>query len=105
MAQAGSKQGWLQVGSARTALIDVAGGFYRLRREIEALAGIDVAERSFYAAGRDATVSVIGSLVDDGQISKDAAGFHKAVTAYADAGFGRFQVSSLDLSAGRAAVT
>jgi PAS domain S-box-containing protein len=105
MTQAGSKKKWLHVSSARTALLDIAGGFYRLRREIEALAGVDVAERSLYAAGNEGGRSVIGAMLANGEIGRDEPGFRAAVEAFAAAGFGQFRVVSCDLATGRAAVS
>ncbi len=96
---------WLRVGQARTCLLDIAGGFYSLRREIEAVAGPAVARQSLYAAGVQGARSVIGSLLDSRQIASDEPGFHAAVQEYTQAGFGHFRVDSLDLAAGRATIS
>lgn len=96
---------WLRVGSARTALIDIAGGFHRLRREVEALAGLDVADHSFYAAGGEAARSVFSSLLTSGEMAANEGGFRAAVEAYSRSGFGRFAIESLDLAAGRATIS
>ncbi len=105
MTEGRGKKNWLQVGSARTVLLDVAGGFYRLRREIEALAGADVAERSLYAAGIEGGRSVIGAMVANGEIGKDEAGFRAAIEAYTRSGFGQFRVAELDLAKRHAQIT
>jgi len=96
---------WLRVSSARTVLLDIAGGFYRLRREIEALAGTDVAERSLYSAGKEGGRSVFSAMLANGEMSRNAAGFATAIETYANAGFGQFRVVNLDLAGGRATVS
>ncbi len=102
MAQVDQGKKWVLVSSTRTALLDIAGGFYRLRREIEALAGVDVAERSLYAAGCEGGRSVFASMRANGELSPDEAGFGKGVETYSEAGFGQFSVVDLDVAAARA---
>jgi PAS domain S-box-containing protein len=99
-----TKDAWLRVGTARVCLLDIEGGFYQLRREIEALAGTAVAEQSLYAAGQAGGRSVFGAMLAAGEIQHDEAGFRSAVQAYRDSGFGQFTIADLDLAKGRALV-
>jgi PAS domain S-box-containing protein len=105
MREATSKEKWLQVSSARTVLMDVAGGFYRLRREIEALAGVGVADHSLHAAGDQGGRSVFSAMLASGEIERDEAGIRKAIESYSSAGFGQFRLVSLEMEAGRATIS
>lgn len=96
---------WLRVGSARMCLVDIQGAFYRLRRQIEALAGTEVAEQALYAAGREGCFSVVGAMMRTGDVEASEPGFHAAVRTYRDSGFGAFDVASVDLGQQRARVT
>jgi len=86
-------------------MVDIRGGFYRLRREIEALAGVDVAERSLYAAGWEGARSVIGAMIANGELTQDEDGFRRAIERYIRAGYGQLTITRLDLAAARATIT
>ena len=105
MAQTIDTSKWQLVGSARTALLDISGGFYRLRREIEALAGLDVAERSLYAAGGEGGRSIFSAMLARGELQRNEVGFVSGVETYTQAGFGQFSISQLDVGAARATLT
>jgi len=97
-------QHWLHVSAARTALIDVAGGFYSLRRAIEALAGEEVAERTLHAAGREGGRSVLKAGLDRGELQRDEAGLRTSISMYSSSGFGSFEIIDLNMDAATATV-
>ncbi len=105
MTQEDESSRWLHVGAARTALIDIAGGFYTLRRALEALAGERVAEQTLQAAGREGGRSVFEAMLAQGEIERNEEGLRTAIDAYVRAGFGQFRLSDLDLKAATATLS
>lgn len=105
MANPEDARSWLHVSAARTALLDIAGGFYSLRRAIEALAGEEVADSTLHAAGREGGRSVGAAMLESGEIQGDETGFRRLVEIYAASGFGAFQIAELDVAAATATIS
>ncbi|RPJ06068.1 MAG: PAS domain S-box protein, partial [Deltaproteobacteria bacterium] len=89
-----SQRGWINVGKTRMALIDILQGFYK----VSALFRNEVGENApyvLYQIAKEAGTSFHEPLLVSGALSADATGFKAGVHAYAEAGFGDFQIQDL----------
>jgi len=82
-------RGTIRVGGARMALLDVAGGFFMIRKILEEDLGV-VEKDLMFRAGMEGAASFISSATESGLIQADADGFRTAIDTYALAGFGDF---------------
>jgi signal transduction histidine kinase/PAS domain-containing protein len=97
--------GTLHFGGARMALLDIKGGFWGLRRQLEALAGSRLADTVLQQAGTKGGASFAttftAAMPAPGCTSPEAAqAFRDCLSAYQAAGFGRFDLLSLEWPAG-----
>ena len=95
--------GVLRFGGARMALLDIEAGFWALRHHLEALVGRQLADTVLQQAGAVGGASFarafVGSQPEDG-----AQALRDCIAAYQAAGFGRFEVETLDWPIGRAVI-
>lgn len=87
--------GFLELGGARMALMDIRDGFWGIRRQIEALIGSQLASAVLQQAGANGGASFARSFAKNAEISSSAA-FTACVHAYQIAGFGRFEIIAMD---------
>lgn len=95
------KPGVLRFGGARMAFFDVEAGFWGLRRQLEALAGPRLADAAFQQAGANGGASFARSFVPDVTAETAAAAFRDCLAAYQAAGFGHFEIESMEWPIGR----
>ena len=90
-----NRAGWLGLGTSRLILMDALGGFRTLREQIAQELGqeaeADMAQRAGYASAERLVSAGIGS----GDITRDEAGFHKALSLITSAGYGYFQAAEV----------
>ncbi len=95
--------GTLRFGGARMALLDIESGFWALRRQMEALVGRALTDAVLQQAGANGGASFARALValppENG-----AEAWRDCIAAYQAAGFGRFEVTTLEWPIGRAVV-
>ena len=94
------QSGVLRFGGARMALVDIEAGFWALRRQMEALIGERLTNSVLQQAGANGGASFAKSFA--GQVGMDKSTlFFACVKAYQTAGFGQFEVISLEWPIGR----
>ena len=92
--------GVLQLGGARMALLDIEAGFWGIRRQMEALIGTHLTNSVFQQAGANGGASFARSFAP----SLDQSGellFSACLQIYQTAGFGQFEITSLEWPIGR----
>jgi signal transduction histidine kinase len=97
------RPGTLRFGGARMALLDIEGGFWGLRQQLEALAGSPLADAVLQQAGVSAGTSFAATFTAgaSAEPSADSAQlFRDCLAAYQAAGFGHFEVDTLEWPAG-----
>lgn len=97
------QRGWINVGKTRMALIDILQGFYK----VSAIFRNEVGENApyvIYQIAKEAGTSFHEPLLISGALRADAIGFREGVSAYAEAGFGDFQIQELDWEKGWARI-
>jgi signal transduction histidine kinase/PAS domain-containing protein len=87
------RPGVLHFGGTRMALLDIAAGFWGLRRQMEALVGRRLTDGVLQQAGANGGASFARGFV--GQAG-DAQALRDCIAAYQAAGFGQFEVEVLD---------
>ncbi len=92
--------GILQFGGARMALLDIEAGFWGLRRQIEVLIGERLTNSVLQQAGANGGASFAKSFAGQIGIEKSAA-FSACLKAYQTAGFGQFDINSMEWPLGR----
>jgi PAS domain-containing protein len=92
--------GFLQFGGARMALLDIESGFWSIRRQMEALLGGGVTNSVLQQAGANGGASFARSFFSD-QVNERPAGFQACLLAYQTAGFGRFEIKTMEWPLGR----
>lgn len=101
--QDAQRPGILRFGGARMALLDIEAGFWALRQHLEALVGRRLANSVLQQAGAVGGASFarafVGSQPDDGALA-----LRDCIAAYQAAGFGRFEIETLDWPIGRVVV-
>ncbi|MBP6470746.1 MAG: GAF domain-containing protein [Chloroflexi bacterium] len=97
------QKGVLHFGGSRMALLDVEAGFWGLRRQIEALIGERLASSVLQQAGANGGASFAESFGKDAEMEKSAA-FSACVQAYQTAGFGQFEITTLEWPLGRVCI-
>jgi signal transduction histidine kinase/predicted hydrocarbon binding protein len=94
------ESGLLDFGGARMALLDIEAGFWGMRRQIEGLIGERLTNSVLQQAGANGGASFAKSFV--GQVGKEkSAVFSACIKAYQTAGFGQFDIDSLEWPLGR----
>ena len=88
-------EGILQVGGARMALLDIEFGFWGIRRQIEALIGTRLTNSVLQQAGANGGASFAQSFAPTLDQSGEAA-FSACLQVYQTAGFGQFEITSLE---------
>jgi signal transduction histidine kinase/predicted hydrocarbon binding protein len=102
IARDAANPGLLYCGGTRMALLDVEGGFWALRAQLEALAGKRLADAVLQQAGAHGGACFARAFLsadDCRPASSDA--ILACVEAYQAAGFGRFEVEALEWPLGR----
>ena len=89
------KPGLLELGGARMALLDLQSGFWGIRRQVEALIGTHLTNSVFQQAGANGGASFARSFAPTLDQS-GAASFSTCLQIYQTAGFGQFDVTSLE---------
>ena len=92
--------GILHFGGSRMALLDIEAGFWGLRRQIEALIGERLASSVLEQAGANGGASFARSFARQSGGDK-AAIFSACIAAYQSAGFGEFEIISMEWPIGR----
>ena len=95
------KPGVLHFGGARMALFDVEAGFWGLRRQLEALAGVRLADAALQQVGANGGASFARSFTPNITAETAAAAFRDCLAAYQAAGFGQFEIESMTWPIGR----
>ena len=94
------QSGILNFGGARMALLDIEAGFWGLRRQIEALIGERLTSSVLQQAGANGGASFAQSFTNQAKENTPEA-FTACLKAYQTAGFGQFEVNSLEWPLGR----
>ena len=89
------RRGTIRVGGARMALLDIAGGFFMIRKILEQDLGV-VERDLMQRAGMEGAASFLASATQSGIVRPGPDGFRTALDAYASAGFGDFQLLLMD---------
>ncbi len=92
--------GMLHFGGARMALLDIEAGFWGLRRQLEALIGERLTNSVLQQAGANGGASFAQSFATETGV-KNAAIFSTCIQAYQAAGFGQFEITTLEWPLGR----
>jgi two-component system nitrate/nitrite sensor histidine kinase NarX len=92
--------GYLQLGSARMALLDIEAGFWSIRRQMEALIGENLTNAVLQQAGANGGASFAKTFQGQSGLKKSAA-FTVCLNAYQLAGFGQFEIISMEWPLGR----
>lgn len=94
------QSGILNFGGARMALLDIEAGFWGLRRQIEALIGERLTSSVLQQAGANGGASFAQSFAQQAGQDKSEV-FSACIQAYQTAGFGQFEINSLEWPIGR----
>jgi len=97
------RPGVLRFGGARMALLDIEAGFWALRHHLEALVGRQLADTVLQQAGAVGGASFARAFVGV-QPEDGARALRDCIAAYQAAGFGEFEVETLDWPIGRAVI-
>jgi hypothetical protein len=93
--------GQLYFGGARMVLLDIEASFWGIRRQMEALAGRQLADSVLQQAGANGGASFARSFVSSTPSEDTARQFRECVAAYQAAGFGCFDIVDLEWPLGR----
>jgi len=99
-----ARPGVLRFGGARMALLDIEAGFWALRRQLEALVGPRLTDGVLQQAGANGGASFARAFVGEQPAANDGQALRDCVAAYQAAGFGQFQIETLDWPFGRALI-
>jgi PAS domain S-box-containing protein len=92
--------GVLQFGGARMALLEIESGFWSIRRQIEALIGTRLTISVLQQAGANGGASFAHSFFSE-KPDNPLVGFQACLLAYQAAGFGRFEIKTMEWPLGR----
>jgi PAS domain S-box-containing protein len=92
--------GILHFGGARMALLDIESGFWSIRRQVEALIGPRLTNSVLQQAGVNGGASFASSLFSKNDNHRST-GFRTCLQAYQAAGFGQFEIRTMDWPLGR----
>ncbi len=90
----------IQFGGARMALLDIEAGFWGIRRQMEALIGSRLTSSVFQQAGANGGASFARSFLS-GDPENLPAVFQACLQAYQLAGFGQFEIKSMEWPLGK----
>ena len=90
----------IQFGGARMALLDIEAGFWGIRRQIDALIGHRMTSSVFQQAGANGGASFARSFLS-GDPENLPAVFQACLQAYQLAGFGQFEIKSMEWPLGK----
>jgi len=96
--------GFLKLGDARMALLDIEAGFWSIRSQIEALIGTRLTNSVLQQAGANGGASFAASFGTAKGAAEQGQFFESCVQAYQGAGFGRFKVKEAFWLIGRVTV-
>jgi PAS domain S-box-containing protein len=96
--------GMLLFGGARMALLDVESGFWGLRRQLEALAGLRLTNAALQQAGANGGASFARAFVPHVAEGDEISALRDCIAAFEAAGFGRFKIESAAWPLGRVVV-
>jgi signal transduction histidine kinase/PAS domain-containing protein len=96
--------GTLYFGGARMALLDIESGFWALRRQMEALVGRRLTDGVLQQAGANGGAFFARSFIAPRASADGAQALRDCVAAYQAAGFGYFEVETLEWPVGRALI-
>jgi predicted hydrocarbon binding protein len=99
-----SHPGVLYYEGARIALLDVKGGFWALRQQLEAIVGATLADSVFQQAGASAGASLVRGFMPGSSQPAPPQAIRECVAAFGAAGFGGFEIETLDWPIGRLVV-
>jgi PAS domain S-box-containing protein len=88
--------GQIIFGGARMALLDLEAGFYSLRQQIEGLAGKSLADAVIQQAGAQGGASFSSSYIKSFDNYDIPTLFRECLASYQAAGFGEFEIETLD---------
>lgn len=92
--------GELELGSARMVLFDILGGFWGIYQQMEALIGEKLSASVLRQAGANGGASFAQKFLSADDLGSEIA-FKACLQAYATAGFGSFDISSINWQEGR----
>ena len=92
--------GVIQFGGARMALLDIGAGFWGIRRQMEALIGSRLTSSVLQQAGANGGASFARSFLSGGSENLPAV-FQACLQAYQLAGFGQFNIKSMQWPLGK----
>lgn len=92
--------GVLHFGGARMALLEIESGFWGIRRQIEALIGTHLTNSVLQQAGVNGGASFARSFFSE-KPTNPPVGFQACLLAYQAAGFGRFEIKTMEWPLGR----
>jgi len=87
------RPGVLAFGGVRMAMLDIAAGFWGLRRQMEALAGPRLTDAVLQQAGANGGASFARAFASQ---KGNAQALRDCIAAYQAAGFGQFEIEALD---------
>ena len=93
------RPGFLTLGNARMALVDIQAGFWSIRRQLQSLIGSRLTDSVLQQAGTNAGASFAKSFIADEE-NDHAAAFSACLHSYQAAGFGHFEITSMELPLG-----
>lgn len=94
------QNGILEISGARMVLLDIEAGFWGIRRQMESLIGDHLSNMVLQQAGANGGASFAKSFIDQTGLEKPDA-FAACVEAYQVAGFGKFEIISMEWPVGR----
>ena len=100
-----SRPGILYYGGARMALLEVEAGFWALRRQLEAIAGRTLADSVFQQAGANGGTSFAEGFAHNVSSPAPSQAVRDCVAAFEAAGFGSFQIDTLEWPIGRLVIS
>jgi PAS domain S-box-containing protein len=95
------REGVLSFSGARMALLDIEAGFWGLRSQMEALVGRELTDAVLQQAGANGGASFARSFVNQAAAPQGSQAFRDCLAAYQAAGFGRFEIDTLEWPIGR----
>jgi two-component system nitrate/nitrite sensor histidine kinase NarX len=87
--------GVLHFGGARMALLEIESGFWSIRRQMEALVGPRLTKSVLQQAGANGGASFARSFFSE-NVDERSAGFQACLKAYQSAGFGHFEIETME---------
>jgi len=90
------RPGVLLFGGARMALLDIEAGFWGLHRQMEALVGQRLTDSVLQQAGANGGASFARAFLGERPAADGAQALRDCIGAYQAAGFGRFEIETLE---------